>query len=74
MLGSSNKSIANGLAITEAIVKVHLKSILRKIRAQNRTQAAIWAMTHLGNAPHEAEAPIALQMQVNGSNGAHQAT
>ena len=25
-------------------VKVHVKAILRKIRVQNRTQAAIWAM------------------------------
>ena len=30
--------------ITEATVKVHMKSILRKIRVDNRTQAAIWAM------------------------------
>jgi two-component system nitrate/nitrite response regulator NarL len=27
-------------------VKVHVKAILRKIRVQNRTQAAIWAMNH----------------------------
>jgi two-component system nitrate/nitrite response regulator NarL len=27
-------------------VKVHLKSILRKINASNRTQAAIWALHH----------------------------
>jgi two-component system nitrate/nitrite response regulator NarL len=25
-------------------VKVHLKSILRKIQVRNRTQAAIWAL------------------------------
>jgi two-component system nitrate/nitrite response regulator NarL len=43
--GSSNKVIANDLCITEATVKVHVKSILRKIRAKNRTQAAIWAVT-----------------------------
>jgi two-component system, NarL family, nitrate/nitrite response regulator NarL len=24
-------------------VKVHLKAILRKVRAENRTQAAMWA-------------------------------
>ena len=39
-----NKSIANQLGITEATVKVHLKSLLRKINATNRTQAAIWAL------------------------------
>ncbi|MFZ0851121.1 MAG: LuxR C-terminal-related transcriptional regulator, partial [Hyphomicrobiaceae bacterium] len=32
--------------ITEATVKVHVKAILRKIRAKNRTQAAIWALHH----------------------------
>lgn len=42
--GDSNKMIANRLGITEATVKVHLKSLLRKIGASNRTQAAIWAL------------------------------
>lgn len=42
--GESNKVIANTLNVTEATVKVHLKSILRKIRVRNRTQAAIWAL------------------------------
>ncbi|MGH1571183.1 response regulator transcription factor [Methylobacterium sp. P31] len=41
--GSPNKIIARRLDITEATVKVHMKSIMRKIRASNRTQAAIWA-------------------------------
>ncbi len=44
--GHSNKVIAGHLAITEATVKVHLKSILRKISASNRTQAAIWALNN----------------------------
>lgn len=49
--GYSNKVIANRLNITEATVKVHLKGVLRKINAANRTQAAIWALNHgLGNA------------------------
>lgn len=30
--------------VAEATVKVHMKSILRKIRVANRTQAAIWAL------------------------------
>jgi two-component system nitrate/nitrite response regulator NarL len=38
--------IANHLNITEATVKVHLKSLLRKINASNRTQAAIWALNN----------------------------
>jgi two-component system nitrate/nitrite response regulator NarL len=43
MIGASNKAIARVLKITEATVKVHLRAVLRKIRVNNRTQAAIWA-------------------------------
>ncbi|MBK1696421.1 LuxR C-terminal-related transcriptional regulator [Rhodovibrio salinarum] len=48
--GDSNKAIANRLHVTEATVKVHLKSILRKIQVRNRTQAAIWALNRGMNA------------------------
>jgi two-component system nitrate/nitrite response regulator NarL len=44
--GHSNKAIAKELAITEATVKVHLKTVLRKLGATNRTQVAIWAVQH----------------------------
>jgi two-component system nitrate/nitrite response regulator NarL len=44
--GASNKMIANRLGIMEATVKVHLKTLLRKIDVNNRTQAAIWAMNN----------------------------
>jgi len=44
--GASNKVIAYKLNITEATVKVHLKTLLRKIDVHNRTQAAIWAMNN----------------------------
>jgi DNA-binding NarL/FixJ family response regulator len=44
--GDSNKGIARKMDIAEATVKVHVKAILRKIRVQNRTQAAIWAMNN----------------------------
>jgi DNA-binding NarL/FixJ family response regulator len=47
LAGHSNKLIARELGITEATVKVHLKSVLRKIGADNRTQAAIWALANL---------------------------
>ena len=47
MQGSSNKAIARNLVITESTVKVHMKAILRKLRLQNRTQAAIWARNHV---------------------------
>jgi two-component system, NarL family, nitrate/nitrite response regulator NarL len=49
--GAPNKVIARTLGVAEATVKVHIKSILRKIRAQNRTQAAMWAAAHLHSAP-----------------------
>ncbi len=42
--GNSNKVIANALNLTEGTVKVHLKTILKKIQVRNRTQAAIWAL------------------------------
>ena len=69
MLGSSNKAIAYKMAITEATVKVHIKSILRKIRARNRTQAAIWAVTNLSDALDMPEKPIPAALNGNGTNG-----
>jgi two-component system nitrate/nitrite response regulator NarL len=44
--GDSNRTIARKNDIAEATVKVHVKAILRKIRVNNRTQAAVWAMSH----------------------------
>lgn len=54
VIGDSNKSIANRLNVTEATIKVHLKSILRKIQVRNRTQAAIWALSN-GMQPGEVD-------------------
>lgn len=45
--GAPNKIIARKLEITEATIKVHVKAILRKIGASNRTQAAMWASQRL---------------------------
>ena len=42
----SNKHIARALNISEGTVKVHLKSLMKKIAAGNRTQAALWARNH----------------------------
>jgi two-component system nitrate/nitrite response regulator NarL len=50
--GHANKVIARMCGITEATVKVHMKSILRKIHVVNRTQAAIWALEN-GYPPDE---------------------
>lgn len=49
MRGEPNKVIARNLDVAEAPVKVHVKAILRKIGAGNRTQAALWATQHLSN-------------------------
>jgi len=49
--GESNKHISRLLDISETTVKVHVKSILRKIRRSNRTQAAIWGLDHFPAAP-----------------------
>jgi two-component system nitrate/nitrite response regulator NarL len=47
LAGHANKVIARHLGTTEATVKVHLKNLQRKIRVDNRTQAAIWALSNL---------------------------
>lgn len=39
--GMSNKVIARELSMTEATVKVHVRQIMRKLGATNRTQAAL---------------------------------
>jgi two-component system nitrate/nitrite response regulator NarL len=53
--GSPNKIIARKLDISEATIKVHVKAVLRKIGAANRTQAAMWAADHL---PKKGEASL----------------
>ena len=42
--GRSNKVIAASLNIAESTAKLHLRNILRKLNATNRTQAALWAV------------------------------
>jgi len=46
MTGLPNKLIARELKVAETTVKAHVKTILRKIKAGNRTQAAIWCLTN----------------------------
>jgi two-component system, NarL family, nitrate/nitrite response regulator NarL len=54
--GSPNKVIARELDLAEATVKVHVKTLLRKINVTNRTQAAVWSQTrqyqNWTSAPH----------------------
>jgi two-component system nitrate/nitrite response regulator NarL len=54
--GASNKVIARELGVAEATVKVHIKAILRKVKATNRTQAAMWATGHLNFSQDNARA------------------
>jgi two-component system, NarL family, nitrate/nitrite response regulator NarL len=42
--GHSNKTIARTYGLADSTIKVHMKSILRKIHVANRTQAAIWGL------------------------------
>lgn len=42
--GLANKLIARELNITETTVKAHVKTIMRKVNVENRTQAAIWCV------------------------------
>jgi DNA-binding NarL/FixJ family response regulator len=39
--GLQNKNIAHLLGISESTVKVHLRNIMRKLNATNRTQVAV---------------------------------
>ena len=41
--GKSNKLIARELAITEGTVKIYIRNIMKKLRVENRTQAALLA-------------------------------
>ncbi|MBM6594482.1 LuxR C-terminal-related transcriptional regulator [Microvirga pudoricolor] len=62
--GAPNKIIARECDLAEATVKVHVKSILRKIGAANRTQAALWASDHFTTGEEVragAEPPVRVQ-------------
>lgn len=43
-LGLSNKEIGRSLSISVETVKEHVQHLLRKINANDRTQAAVWAV------------------------------
>lgn len=48
--GRSNREIARQLSVAEKTVKAHLSSLFRKLGVTDRTQAALYAVTH-GLAP-----------------------
>jgi DNA-binding NarL/FixJ family response regulator len=47
--GYTNRQIADDLAITEETAKVHVRTLLAKLRMANRTQAAVWLVKHRHN-------------------------
>lgn len=51
--GKANKIIAHELGMSESTVKVHIRNIMRKTGATNRTQAAYKAQKIWGSAPGE---------------------
>jgi len=76
--GFSNKIIAKHLELTEGTVKIHLKGLLRKLNARNRTQAAVWALnTGIGTrsepamlaAPERRSASTSASASASGNNG-----
>lgn len=57
--GNSNKEIARNLSISDQTVKNHITSILKKLNANDRTQAVITALRH---------GWIKMSNDINGSN------
>lgn len=55
--GQSNKRIAHELRMCESTVKVHVRQIMRKLGACNRTQAALCAL-EMGLAGNDGEATV----------------
>jgi DNA-binding NarL/FixJ family response regulator len=54
--GSSNRQIADTLAVSERTARTHVSAILAKLGLASRTQAALWAVRE-GLAPGEAGRP-----------------
>jgi two-component system nitrate/nitrite response regulator NarL len=63
--------LARKIDITEATIKVHIKAILRKIRVQNRTQAAIWGMNNRSPARPSGNRPPRLSSDANERSAAN---
>lgn len=60
MHGETNKVIAKRLGTTEGTIKIHVRQIMRKLGATNRTQAAMTAR-RIGNVAHSREERLAMR-------------
>jgi two-component system nitrate/nitrite response regulator NarL len=68
MEGEPNKVIARRFGLSEATVKVHVKAILRKIGAKNRTQAAMWASDHIVMEHGDSASSITANYKIEGEH------
>jgi two-component system, NarL family, nitrate/nitrite response regulator NarL len=68
MEGEPNKVIARRFGLSEATVKVHVKAILRKIGAKNRTQAAMWASDHIVTENGDSAGPVNANYKIDGEH------
>ncbi len=55
--GMPNKNIAHALDLSEATVKVHVRNIMKKLRATNRTQVVLMTMSLFSDAGAESSMP-----------------
>jgi len=70
--GARNKAIARALEITEGTVKIHVKTLMKKISAANRTQAALWARSQGMGADLDPMQLVAARVDPNDTRGAPQ--
>jgi len=54
-----NKEIAFELHLTEGTIKEYLNRIFRKLGMANRTELAIWGLTHLSNQSQQVDECVA---------------
>jgi DNA-binding CsgD family transcriptional regulator len=68
--GQSNKRIALNFGLTEATVKVHMRSIFRKLGVSNRTQAACLFLGLIAIAPPNNAGPAAFKHSASARSSA----
>ena len=66
--GEANKAIARRLGIREGTIKVHVRHIMRKLGADNRTQVAIACAGSIGAGPAVSQCLAPSNSGTEGSN------